>query len=339
MRNAGATTSDANHVDDRYCGSSTKSQSDPLEGLLNNLRTVNAGAAVNRGASEQAYAAFPRESRRRGHRLNVVVAHSMPNWVPLVLAVAVIGQLWIILSSAVQPPDSSQLASSATVEGMTMPQTAQAPRRGALSISTEGVAVPVVVDGINRGLSPVTVSDLEPGEHEVVLILRNAKVNRRVRVEAGATAMLAIATPAVSGATSGWVRVDAKEPLQIRESGKLIGTTEIERLMLPSGEHTLEFVNDELGFVDRRVIRVTAGDVSTVTVNLPEVPLDINAEPWADVWLDGVSLGATPIGAVSTTIGRHELSFRHPQFGERQRSIVVTLKQPARIGVDLRRNE
>jgi hypothetical protein len=263
----------------------------------------------------------------------------MPNWVPLVLAVAVIGQLWIILSSAVQPPDSSQLASSATVEGMTMPQTAQAPRRGALSISTEGVAVPVVVDGINRGLSPVTVSDLEPGEHEVVLIVRNAKVNRRVRVEAGATAMLAIATPAVSGATSGWVRVDAKEPLQIRESGKLIGTTEIERLMLPSGEHTLEFVNDELGFVDRRVIRVTAGDVSTVTVNLPEVPLDINAEPWADVWLDGVSLGATPIGAVSTTIGRHELSFRHPQFGERQRSIVVTLKQPARIGVDLRRNE
>jgi hypothetical protein len=251
----------------------------------------------------------------------------------------VIGQLWIIVSSPVLSPDSSQTVSSATVEGMTMPQTAQAPRRGALSISTEGVAVPVVVDGINRGLSPVTVSDLEPGEHEVVLIVRNAKVNRRVRVEAGATAMLAIATPAVSGATSGWVRVDAKEPLQIRESGKLIGTTEIERLMLPSGEHTLEFVNDDLGFVDRRVIRVTAGDVSTVTVNLPEVPLDINAEPWADVWLDGVSLGATPIGAVSTTIGRHELSFRHPQLGERQRSIVVTLKQPARIGVDLRRNE
>jgi hypothetical protein len=281
MRNAGATTSDIGHVDDRYCGSSTKSESNPLEDIVNNLRTVNAGATVNRGASEQAYATFPRESRRRGHMLNVVVAHSMPNWVPLVLAVAVIGQLWIIVSSPVPSPDSSQTMSSASVEGMTMPQTAQAPRRGALSISTEGVAVPVVVDGINRGLSPVTVSDLEPGEHEVVLTLQNAKVNRRVRVEAGTTALLAIARPSATAATSGWVRVDAKVPLQIRESGTLIGTTEIERLMLPSGEHTLEFVNDDLGFVDRRVVRVTAGNLSTVNVNLPEVPLAINAEPWA----------------------------------------------------------
>jgi PEGA domain len=339
MRNAGATTSDDDDVDDRYYGSSTKSESDPLEDLLNNLRTVNAGAAVNRGASEQAYAAFPPESRGLVRVLNVAIARNMPNWVPLLLAVAVIGQLWIIVSSAVQPPDSSQLASSATVEATPIPQPAEGARRGALSISTEGVAVPVVVDGINRGLSPVTVSDLEPGEHEVVLTLQNAKVNRRVRVEAGTTALLAIARPSATAATSGWVRVDAKVPLQIRESGTLIGTTEIERLMLPSGEHTLEFVNDDLGFVDRRVVRVTAGNLSTVNVNLPEVPLAINAEPWADVWLDGVSLGATPIGAVSTTIGRHELSFRHPQLGERQRSIVVTLKQPARIGVDLRRNE
>ncbi len=339
MRNVGATTSDADYADDSH-HPSFESESDPIGDILKNLRTVNAGAAVNMGAPEQAHAAFPREPRRRRTRVsNVAVARDMPNWVPVVLAVAVIGQLWIIVSSPVQPPDSSQTASNAIVEATTMPQIAEAPRRGALSISTEGNAVPVVVDGIDRGLSPVTVSDLEPGEHEVVLIVQNATVNRRVRVEAGATAMLAIATPSVSGATSGWVRVDTKEPLQIRESGKLVGTTEIERFMLPSGEHTLEFVNDDLGFADRRVIRVTAGNVSTVTVNLPEVPLAINAEPWADVWLDGVSLGATPIGAVSTTIGRHQLSFRHPQLGERQRSIVVTLKQPARIGVDLRRND
>jgi hypothetical protein len=333
MSNAGSTTSDADYANARHYSPSIKSDSDAIGDILNSLRSVNSDAA------EHAHAAFPRESRRRGRMLNVVVAHSLPNWVSLALAVAVIGQLSIIVSSLQDRLDSSQTASSATLEATTRPQAAEAPRRGDLSISTEGIAVPVVVDGIDRGLSPVTVSDLEPGEHEVVLIVQNTKVNRTVRVEAGATAMLAFAAPSVSGATSGWVRVDAKAPLQIRESGKLIGTTEIERFMLPSGEHTLEFVNDDLGFADRRVVRVTAGNLSTVNVNLPEVPLAINAEPWADVWLDGVSLGATPIGAVSTTIGRHELSFRHPQFGERQRSIVVTLKQPARIGVDLRRNE
>ena len=42
----------------------------------------------------------------------------------------------------------------------------------------------------------------------------------------------------------------------------------------------------------------------------------LNAQPWADVWVDGERVGETPIGNVAVPIGPHEVVFRHPQLGE-----------------------
>jgi hypothetical protein len=63
----------------------------------------------------------------------------------------------------------------------------------------------------------------------------------------------------------------------------------------------------------------------------------VNATPWAQVWLDGEAIGDTPIGNLSTVIGSHELIFRHPQFGERRVTALVTLNEPARVAVDMRK--
>ena len=228
------------------------------------------------------------------------------------------------------------------IDFIAAPTAQAAPARSAIAVTTDGASAAVSVDRINRGRSPVLVSDLDPGEHAVTVTFATGTVERTIRVEGGGTTSLAVTMPPAASASaspaSGWIRVEAQEPLRIVEDGKLIGTSEVDRLMLPAGAHTLDLVNDDLGFSTRRLVAVKGGATTAVTVPLPVASLAINAQPWADVWLDGQPVGATPIGAVSTRIGHHELTFRHPQYGERRSSVVVTLQRPARIGVDLRTN-
>ena len=74
-----------------------------------------------------------------------------------------------------------------------------------------------------------------------------------------------------------------------------------------------------------------------MNVMLPMGSIAINAIPWAEVWVDGDKAGDTPIGNLSVTIGKHEVTFRHPEFGEAHQTVTVTLSGPARLSVDLRK--
>ena len=40
---------------------------------------------------------------------------------------------------------------------------------------------------------------------------------------------------------------------------------------------------------------------------------------------------------IEIPVGTHDLMFKHPDFGERHESVIVTLTKPARISVDLRK--
>jgi hypothetical protein len=63
----------------------------------------------------------------------------------------------------------------------------------------------------------------------------------------------------------------------------------------------------------------------------------INAIPWAEVWVDGEKAGDTPIGNLPAAIGKHEVTFRHPELGEAHQTVTVTMSGPARLSVDLRK--
>jgi hypothetical protein len=210
---------------------------------------------------------------------------------------------------------------------------------GSLRVETEPSGLAVFVDGVRKGRSPVTVADLTPGGHQVSVAGAAGGVRRRnVSVRANETVSLilsAAGTPPAAGA--GWLSVSSPVRVQLREDGGLIGSTDMDRVMLPAGDHTLAFVNEELGYRVERRVSITAGRTASVTLQPPEGILSINAQPWAEVWLDGRPLGQTPIGNVATPIGSHEVLFRHPDLGERRARISVGLKQPARIGVDMRK--
>jgi hypothetical protein len=57
--------------------------------------------------------------------------------------------------------------------------------------------------------------------------------------------------------------------------------------------------------------------------------LNVNAIPWAEVWVDGQPIGQTPIGNIPISVGSHRLTFRHPDFGELQTVAIVTADETA----------
>jgi hypothetical protein len=107
--------------------------------------------------------------------------------------------------------------------------------------------------------------------------------------------------------------------------------------MLTAGDHDIDFSNEAIGFSARRTVHVTAGKIAGTKIDLPNGTLSINAQPWAEVWIDGERIGETPIGNLSRRIGSHEVIFRHPDLGERRETVVISVGKPARIGVDLRK--
>jgi hypothetical protein len=208
---------------------------------------------------------------------------------------------------------------------------------GQLRVTTTPAGARVFVDGQPRGTSPILVGDLEPGEHDVRVEGRARSVRQSVVVEAGTTAALLLPLPGGDAPAPGWLSVASPEELQIYSEGELLGTSRSARIMVPAGRYELDLVNEELGVRTTQEASVSAGRTATVEVALPTSRVDLNATPWAEVWVDGARVGETPLAGVPVTVGRHTVTFRHPELGERRVECVVTLKRRTRLGVDLRK--
>jgi hypothetical protein len=205
---------------------------------------------------------------------------------------------------------------------------------GSLSVTTDQPGGQVSIDGHDHGAAPLTVRNLTPGEHRVVVRGGGNTFTRTVRIEPGVTASLVLSAGGV--APWGWVTVATPIAVQLFEGQRLIGTSDIERIMLPGGEHQLEVVADQIGYRATQKVRVIAGQATKLALELPSAAVSINAVPWAEVSIDGNRVGETPLGNLSIAPGPHEVVFRHPQFGERRMTTLVSLKETNRISMDMR---
>lgn len=209
---------------------------------------------------------------------------------------------------------------------------------GQLQIRTEPPGAKVTVDGVRVGTSPMMVIDLERGEHTVLLESELGSVKQAVTIEPGMTASLVVPLGGGERAPgSGWIAVTAPAEVQLYEGARLLGTSRSDRIMVSAGRHEIDIVNEELGYRVTRVVQVPSGAVASFAVGMPKGTVALNALPWAEAWIDGERVGETPIGNLPIAVGRHDVVLRHPELGEQHHVLVVTLKNVARLSVDLRK--
>ena len=69
------------------------------------------------------------------------------------------------------------------------------PMTGGLDVRSDPPGARVSIDGQSRGTAPLTLRDLAPGDHDVVLESGSRKVKQVVRIDAGVTAQLVVPMP------------------------------------------------------------------------------------------------------------------------------------------------
>jgi len=208
---------------------------------------------------------------------------------------------------------------------------------GALEISSDPLGARVTVDGAAAGVTPVTIRGVSAARHNIAIGQGSTVVTRSVDVANGATASVFVSLSGQGAAATGTLAIEAPVELRIVENGQLLGVSNGAPIVLSAGKHQLDLVNDTLELRVARSVTVEGGKVARVAIAPPTGTLSVNAAPWAEVFVDGRSVGVTPLGALSLPIGSHEVVWRHPQLGERRRIVVVGALNPARVTMDFSR--
>ncbi len=198
---------------------------------------------------------------------------------------------------------------------------------GQASISSSTAGAKVMIDGRVMGKTPLTVSDLLPGKHEVTVEGETGSVSTMLIVEAGQTTELDVPVYA------GWASVLSPVQLDILLDGKLVGSTEIEKLMLRPGRHTLELVNESLGYRGSVEVRVRPGATTSVSV-VPKTPVTIEAPEGTELSINGENMGTLPNAGLQVPLGTAEFVMRHKDE-ERRQVVPVTMSAPVTVKYEL----
>src|SRR4051812_22167970 len=217
---------------------------------------------------------------------------------------------------------------------------AAVPVQPAVLLESPQPGMKVTVDGRAVGATPLQLQmtaqtraiRIEPSE---LLTPPPAVAATPTRTEADKTA--AELEQAAARQRSGGIAFAAPFPLSVLEGDRVLGSTADGPVVASAGTHTLDLVNTALGYRVRQIVTFRAGSIGRMTITPPNGRISINAQPWAQVLIDDVPIGETPLANVPTAIGEHQVTFRHPQFGERRERVTVRADAPARVSTTFQR--
>jgi hypothetical protein len=209
------------------------------------------------------------------------------------------------------------------------PAGAERPRQatGGLRVGSTPPGARVILDGKDRGTTPLTLEEINPGQHVVELESGEGRIRRSVAVVAGQTASID------EMIFSGWLAVYAPFELSIAEGDRPLHLDDRSQIMLPAGSHQLRLTNQALGYAEIRSVELKPGAVTTLSVTPPRSTLTVTATERAEVWLDGARVGEAPVFGLPVNLGTHDVLLRRSNGADRRSTITITVK-PFTLDVD-----
>jgi hypothetical protein len=206
-----------------------------------------------------------------------------------------------------------------------------------LTIESPTAGDRVVIDGREVGVTPFKLS-VASAAHSIRVIARETP--------ASAAPVATVAPPADPRAASaiaaaaqrqrpGGLRLTSPIELQVLEGERVLGSSVDGPIVASPGVHQLDFINTAIGFRSRQTVTIKAGEIIPMKVEPPDGRVSINAQPWAQVWIDGNLVGETPLANLTVSPGEHEIIFRHPQLGERRETTIVKSGVQTRVSATL----
>jgi len=198
---------------------------------------------------------------------------------------------------------------------------------GQLTVSSDPSGAHVLVDGKDRGVTPLTLNDVALGSHTVVLQSDQGSVRRTVTV----TADRAVAVN--EAIFAGWFKVFAPFEVQVTEGTRSIRLDDQNQAMLPPGVHELRFENSAFGFSDVKRVEVQPGQTASLSLVPSPSLLTVVADLPAIVIVDGQQVGETPLTNHPIALGTRDIIVRNAAGAERQFTRTVTA---APVSIDVK---
>jgi serine/threonine-protein kinase len=199
-------------------------------------------------------------------------------------------------------------------------------REGRLVLRSTPPGASLLLDGARRGSTPVTLA-LGAGRHLYTLSLKG---HRPLKGAAEVTVGKSATIEARLEPLPSLLAVRSSHRCQVSLEGKPIGETPIQDRVVPPGSLRVACRDPRLGIDEQRRVRVLPGETAQVVLSFGVLAL--NLEPWAEVSVDGVRRGTTPLRLLLTE-GEHRVLLKSPERGglERRLSVVVRANKPSLI--------
>ncbi len=201
---------------------------------------------------------------------------------------------------------------------------------GSLQVNSTPTGAKVSVDGKLRGQTPLTLSDLPAGSHTVLIDSSEGAVRRRVQVSEGVTETL------TESIYPGWLHVSSPIEVTILDAGKPALLDDSNRVLLKPGAHTVRIENRELAFSQTQRVEIEPGGTTRIAIEVPASTLTVTGSTGAEVFVDGVKAGETPLTEFTVTLGTHDVMVVDRSGVTRHASAKVTTK-PLQLEISVER--
>jgi hypothetical protein len=139
------------------------------------------------------------------------------------------------------------------------------------------------------------------------------------------------AAPADQLRGSGWLAIFSPVDLSVSEGNKPIALDERGRALMAPGAHKLRFRNRALGYDEVRTVQIRPAETTTVNL-IPQTTLRVTSSEPAEVSIDGVSIGQTPVVNRRIDLGTHTVVVK--SAGAQREFMVEATSKPVQLDAD-----